>query len=167
MKRNPGISILVFLLGLVIVLSGCNSSYAWVVDEKNKQITMTRNDREIKFKIVEHISESYQVLSFDLARDRIKVDNGVTATFWGIPSHLVPAHEPFTRSDINQADVFYLIPADATVHEELRYLAKKKEGCWKEVEITADRVIRIEENGIPSELDLNFFFVREVEGTWE
>ncbi len=150
----------------VSLLSGCAQPYTWVFQEKGEEVIMSSGKREIIFEKKGALSKDYRVLSLSKKSPRIAKDNGVCASLFGIPLEMMPEDRPFTPNDLNKREHFSLIPANEGVRATLSKLCSKKRGCWKKVFITGERLIKVAENNEPSRLDLSFFYVREIKGSW-
>ena len=94
-----------------------------------------------------------------------KRSNGVTFALWGISSNKVSKKGSFSLSDLNKRKLFNIIPADEFVSEQLNAIVNKK-NCWKAVSITGNRINKIEENGIPSQMDLGFFYLSSIDSSF-
>ena len=156
--------ILSLMLSIVLIL-GCNNSQRASYMDENNQVVVTLGDKELKFESTKHISEPFRVLSLEPSRDRLEKSNGVTFTLSGIPSDKVSSNGTLSRSDINKREIFNIIPADEFVADQLSEISNRK-GCWKSVSIVGDRVNKVSENGVASELDLWFFYLSSIDSSF-
>ena len=157
----------VFIFGLVFVIMylivGCNNAtkeQKFIL--KDEEIILNRGDKEIVFSIGQHILETYRVLDAKIEKDGRLKDDGVVVSLFGIPLHKIPDNRAFTQSDVNQGELFFIIPSNEYIKNKAIRIAKEKK-CWKKIKITGELLVKIRENGESFQSNLSYLYLREID----
>ncbi len=162
-SKSSFVSIFGLVLVILCLFGGCNNTTKeQKFTQTDEEIILNRGDNEIVFSIRKHVLETYRVLEMKIEKDKRLKDDGVVINLWGIPLHKIPDNRAFSRSEINQGELFYIIPSNEYIKNKAIRIAKDKK-CWKKVKITGELIIKIREKGESFQSNLPYLYLSGID----